>query len=51
MKYTFILAATLLGFVLLVAGAACIYRPAGLIVAGTLLLVAAHGSMRMPKQT
>lgn len=48
MKYTFILSAGLLGFGLLVAGAACIYRPAGLIVAGVLLLVAAHGSMRTP---
>jgi hypothetical protein len=38
----------LLGFGLLVAGAGWIYWPAAPIVAGVLLLVAAHGSMRMP---
>jgi hypothetical protein len=43
------IAAALLGFALIVAGAAWIYRPAGLLVGGLLLLVAAHGSMRMPK--
>jgi hypothetical protein len=45
----FTIAAALLGFALIVAGAAWIYRPAGLLAGGLMLLLAAHGSMRMPK--
>jgi hypothetical protein len=48
-QFTFSIAAALLGFALLVAGAGAIYRPAAPLVAGVLLLVAAHGSMRMPR--
>jgi hypothetical protein len=44
----FTIAAGLLGFALITAGAACIYRPAGLLVAGLMLLLAAHGALRMP---
>jgi len=45
----FTIGAALLGFALIVAGAAWIYRPAGLLAGGLLLLLAAHGSLRMPK--
>jgi hypothetical protein len=45
----FTIAAALLGFTLIIAGAAWIYRPAGILAAGLLLLLAAHGSMRIPK--
>jgi hypothetical protein len=45
----FTIGAALLGFALVVAGVAWIYPPAGLIVGGLLLLLAAHGSLRMPK--
>jgi hypothetical protein len=45
----FTLIAALLGFALIVTGGAWIYRPLGPLVAGAMLLLAAHGSMRMPK--
>jgi preprotein translocase subunit SecD len=44
----FTIIAALMGFALIVAGATYIYRPAGLLTGGFLLLLAAHGSMRMP---
>jgi len=45
----FIIGASLLGFGLITAGAACVYRPAGLLVAGLMLLLGAHGALRQPK--
>lgn len=45
----FTIASALLGFTLIVGGATWIYRPAGLLAGGLMLLLAAHGSMRMPK--
>jgi hypothetical protein len=44
----FTIISALLGYLLIVAGAGWIYRPAAPLVAGVLLLIAAHGSMRMP---
>lgn len=44
----FTLIAAVLGFVLIVAGAAWIYLPLGPLVGGTVLLLAAHGSTRTP---
>jgi hypothetical protein len=45
----FIIGASLLGFGLITAGATWLSRPAGLLVAGVMLLLAAHGALRQPK--
>jgi hypothetical protein len=48
--FIFTIIAAVIGSGLLVAGAAAIYHPAGLLVAGALLILAAHGSTRMPRR-
>jgi hypothetical protein len=45
----FTIASAIAGFALIVAGAACIYGPSGLLAAGLMLGLAAHGSMRTPR--